>query len=150
VPLALTASGAAVHLVGPALRDLPVESLTCEACGTETVTRDLPPVSIDVAAVFEELAAGATRSLPRTAIACVCRARALTLSTVLTLVVHTAGATMVGEVSPGHVRAVAGTLSCAGCSRSWDAADQDLPRQIRVAIATFTAALSSGEISWSD
>lgn len=150
MPLALTASDGAVHLVGPALRDLPVESLTCEACGTETVTRDLPPVGIDVAAVLDELATGATRTHPRTAPVCVCGALALTLSTVLTLVVHTAGATMVGEVYSGPVCEGAGTLSCADCSRSWAAADHGHPPQVQAAIATFTAALSSGEISWSD
>jgi hypothetical protein len=148
VPLALTTADGAVHLVGPALRDLPVESLTCEACGTETVTRDLPPVGIDVAAVLDELATGATRTHPGTAPVCVCGARALTLSAVLTLVVHTAGATMVGEVSSGPV--CEGTLSCAGCSRSWAAADHGHPPQVQAAIATFNAALSSGEISWSD
>jgi hypothetical protein len=146
----LTASDAAIHLVGPAVRDLPVESLTCEACGTETVTRDLPPVGIDVAAVLEELAVAPTGSLPQAVPACECGARTLSLSTVLTLAVHTAGATMVGEVSPGRVLAAAGSLSCARCSRSWEAADPDLPPQVRAAIAAFTAALAIGEIRWSD
>lgn len=150
MPLVLTTSAAAICVVGPALRDLPVESLTCEACGTETVTRDLPPVGIDVAALLEELASAPRGSIPQAVPACVCGARALTFSAVLTLVVHAAGATMVAEVSPGPVPTAARTLSCADCSRSWDAADADPPTQVRAAIATFTAALSSGQISWSD
>lgn len=149
MPLVLTASDTAIHVVGPALRDLPVESLTCEACRTETVTRDLPPVGIDVAAVLEELAARPTRSLPRAVPACVCGALTLTLATVLTVVVHAAGTTMVGEVAPGAV-ATAGTLSCAGCARSWEAADPDLPLQVRAAFGAFAAALSSSDVRWSD
>ena len=150
VSLVLAASGVTVRLVGPTVRDLPVESLTCEACGTETVTRDLPPVGIDVAAVLEELASGATRSGPQRVPACVCGADALVFSTVLALVVHAAGTTMVGEVPTAPVRTAAGTLSCAGCSRSWDAADADLPSQVRLAHDAFGAALSKGEIEWSD
>jgi len=148
VPLVLTTSHAAFHLRGPTLRELPVESLECEACGTETVTRDLPPVGIDVAAVLDELAAGASPSLLRAAPPCACGARALTMSTVLTLVVHAAGATMVGEVSSGPIATA--TLSCARCSRSWDSVATHLPPRIRGAFATFTAALSSGRIRCSD
>ena len=33
-----------------------MESLTCKACGRHTVTRDLPPIGIDVVAVLEQLA----------------------------------------------------------------------------------------------
>jgi len=42
--LVLTASpGPGIRLVGPAVRDVAVESLTCEACARETLTGDLPP-----------------------------------------------------------------------------------------------------------
>src|SRR5699024_2618841 len=115
----------------------PVESLTCEACGTETVTRDLPPVGIDVAAALEELAAGQPPSLSPGAPTCACGARVLSLTIVLLLVVHTAGASMTGEVSPARAWTT-GTLSCAGCSGCWTVADPGLPPEIGAAIAAFT------------
>src|SRR3954454_12801712 len=59
LPLVLIASGrGGVVLAGPTVRDLPVESLTCKACARQTVTRDLPPIGIDVAAVLQQLAGG--------------------------------------------------------------------------------------------
>lgn len=150
MPLALTTSATAIQLIGPSLRDLPVESLTCEACGETTVTRDLPPVGIHVGAVLEKLAAASTGSLPGTEPTCACGAQTLTLTAVVTLVVHAAGATMVGETSTQPIIEGATTLSCAGCSGSWQATDPDLPPHVVAAISEFTAALSSGDVRWSD
>jgi hypothetical protein len=153
LPLALTGSDSrGIRLAGPTMRDLPVESLTCKACARQTVTRDLPPIQIDVAAVIEQLAAvGPTEPPPLGLRAgsptCTCGEPALTWSSVVTLTVHVAGATMLGEVSSKHVAATpTGTLSCGACSRSWDATHLNLPLQIREAISAFTAALSRGDV----
>ncbi|RNM11495.1 hypothetical protein EFL26_22565 [Nocardioides pocheonensis] len=141
-----------VRLVGPPILDLPVESLVCKACDGRTVTRDLPPIGIDVAAVLEQLA-GVGRSdvaAPGThdaAPTCACGAPDLTWSTVVPLTVHTAGTTMTGEVptTPSSASPT-GILSCAACSGSWDATHPDLPARILNAFSAFDAALSRGEV----
>jgi hypothetical protein len=148
----LTASrGHGIGLAGPTVRDLPVESLTCKACARRTVTRDLPPIGIDVAAVLEQLAAVGRTALPALSLragspTCTCGVQALTWSTVVTLTVHAAGVTMLGEVSSRPAPTPTGTLSCAACSRSWDVTRPDLPAQVREAISAFTAALSHGHV----
>jgi hypothetical protein len=152
LPLVLTASGSGgIGLAGSTVRELPVESLTCKACGRHTVTRDLPPIGIDVVAVLEQLAAAETaRPSPGVgAISpmCACGSPILTLSTVVALTVHTAGATMLGEVSPGNSAATpGGTLTCGACSRSWDVTRSDLSAHVREAVSAFIAALSRGDV----
>jgi hypothetical protein len=153
LPLTLSASDSrGIRLAGPTMLDLPVESLTCKACDRQTVTRDLPPIGIDVAAVLEQLAAVGRTDRPALSLqdgspTCTCGVQALTWSTVVTLTVHTVGSTMLGEVSSRHSAAArTGTLSCVECSRSWDVTRPDLPAQVREAISAFTAALSRGGV----
>ena len=153
LPLVLTGSDSrGVGLAGSTARDVRVESLTCKACARETVTRDLPPIDIDVAGVLEQLAAVGRTVLPLVGLragspTCTCGERALIWSSVVTLTVHVAGATMLGEVSSRHLAATpTGTLSCGVCARSWDATRPNLPLQIREAISAFTAALSRGDV----
>ncbi len=150
LPLVLTTSGGGIALTGPTVRELPVESLTCKACGRHTVTRDLPPIGIDVAAVLEQLAAVASAcpSLGVQALSpmCTCGSQTLTWSTVVALTVHTAGATMLGEVSPEGADTPAGTLTCGVCSRSWDHTLVDPPAQVQAAADAFNAALTRGEV----
>lgn len=153
LPLVLTASdGRGIRLAGSPVRDLPVESLTCKACARQTGTSDLPPIGIDVVAVLDELAAlgrAAPPSLLVSTLSPACRCGALTLawSTVVVLTVHTAGGTMLGEVSSTNsaVRPT-GTLTCAACSRSWDVTRADLPTQVREATTAFSAALFGGDV----
>jgi hypothetical protein len=153
LPLALTAShGRGIGLAGSTVRDLPVESLTCEACARRTATSDLPPIGIDVVAVLEQLAAVGGSALPSPGVrslrpTCTCGSKTLTWSTVVALTVHTAGATMLGEVSSPHPGATpTGTLTCGECSGSWDVADPDQPAQIREATTAFCAALHRGDV----
>jgi hypothetical protein len=119
LPLVLTASESrGIGLAGPTVRDLPVESVTCKACGRYTVTRDLPPIGIDVAAVLEQLAAAGQTARPSldaraTSPVCTCGSHTLTWSTVVALTVHTAGTRMLGEVSPRSPAGTPrGTLRC--------------------------------------
>ena len=150
LPLVLTTYAGGVDLAGSTVRELPVESLTCKACGRHTITRDLPPIGIDVAAVLEKLAAeeagrpsvraGAT--LPR----CTCGSEDLSWSAVVALTVHTAGSTMLGEVSRSMAATPAGTLACGACRRAWDGIREDLPGQVQAAVDTFRAALTRGEV----
>jgi len=148
----LTASDSrGVRLAGPTARDVPVESLACKACDRQTVTRDLPPIGIDVAAVLEKLAevggSDGPALEPHDAPTCTCGASALTWSTVVPLTVHAAGAVMIGEVSTRHSSAApSGILSCAACSGSWDVTRSDLPTRIGQAVSGFAAALSRGEV----
>jgi len=155
--LVLTASpGRGIRLVGPAVRDVAVESLTCEACTRETLTGDLPPIGVDVAAVLEQLAEGGPVDAPAVsrqplAPTCLCGARALTWSWVLTITVHAAGASMLGEVVSRPSMGVRdGNLSCGACSRSWDLEVPGLPARVREAIGVFGAALSCGEVGWDE
>lgn len=156
LPVVLTASESrGVRLVGPVMLDLPVESLVCKACDGRTVTRDLPPIGIDVAAVLEQLAEVGRSDVaarePRDASpTCTCGVPALTWSTVVPIAVHTAGTTMVGEVATTRPSAApTGILSCAACSGSWDAARPNLPARVLDALRAFDAALSGGEV-WVD
>jgi hypothetical protein len=154
LPLVLTSShSGGIHLVGPPLLDRPVESLTCKACDRQIVTRDLPPIGIDIAAVLQQLAEigrtdGPALDLEDAMPTCTCGVQALTWSTVITLTVHTAGATMHGEVSSRDWPATpTGTLSCAACSRSWKVGTPSgMQEQIREALSGFAAALSCGEV----
>ena len=153
LPVVLTASGSSgVRLVGPATLDLPVESLVCKACDGRTVTRDLPPIGIDVAAVLEQLAEVgrsdvAAREPQDAWPTCACGVPALTWSTVVPVAVHTAGPTMIGEVATTRRSAApTGILSCAACSRSWDATRPDLPTRVLNAFRAFDASLSRGEV----
>lgn len=153
LPVVLTGSESrGVLLVGPPMVDLPVESLVCKACDARTVTRDLPPIGIDVAAVLGQLAEVGRSDVaapePHDASpTCACRAQALTWSTVVPLAVHTAGTTMIGEVATTRPSAPpSGALSCAACSGSWDATRADLPAPILDAFRAFDAALSRGEV----
>jgi hypothetical protein len=143
--------GSGVRLTGPATRDLPVESLVCKACDRQTVTRDLPPIGIDVAAVLEQLAEVGESAGPEPEShdppTCACGVSALTWSTVVPLTVHTAGATMIGEVSTTHSSAApSGILSCPACSGSWDVTRPGMPTRILKAFSAFTAAVSRGEV----
>jgi hypothetical protein len=154
--LVIASRNSGVVLAGPAERNLPVESLTCKACARQTVTRDLPPIGIDVAAVLEQLAA-AGRAVVRPlgerggSATCPCGEQALTWSTVVTITVHVAGATIRGEVSSRQVAAAAtGTLSCGACARSWDGTSPHLPTQIREALGAFTGALARGDVTLPD
>ncbi|WP_457111540.1 hypothetical protein [Marmoricola sp. URHA0025 HA25] len=135
------------------MRDLPVESLTCKACARQTVTRDLPPIGIDVAAVLQQLAGGRAIAPPPGerggSPTCTCGEQALTWSSVVGLSVHVAGATMRGEVSSRQA-VPTGTLSCGACSRSWDGTRADLPPVIREALSTFTGALARGAVALPD
>jgi hypothetical protein len=151
--LVLTASpGRGIRLVGRAVRDVAVESLTCEACARETLTSDLPPIGVDVAAVLEQLADAEYAVRPligrrSVAPACLCGAQALTWSSIVAITVHAAGASMLGEVSSSRpVGARTGTLSCGACCRSWDVELPDLPAQVSEAIGAFSSALSCGEV----
>jgi hypothetical protein len=153
LPVVLTASDSrGVRLAGPPMLDLPVESLACKACDRQIVTRDLPTIGIDVAAVLEQLAevgrsGGPVLASQGASPICVCGVPALTWSTVVPLTVHTAGATMLGEVSTTHSSAPqTATLLCAACSGSWDVTRLDLPAHIREAFSAFTAALADGDV----
>lgn len=154
LPLVLTTSpGGGIGIAGTAVRDLPVESLTCKACLRRTITRDLPPIGVDVTAVLEQLADGRITSAtvrPRVeSLNCLCGAQRLTWSSVITITVHMAGETMLGEVSSGPPGAApTGTLSCPECSRSWESGRSDLPAQIQDAFLAFTGELSVGEVGW--
>jgi hypothetical protein len=154
LPLVLTASDDGIGLAGSTVRDLPVESLTCKACGTNTFTRDLPPIGIDVAAVLEQLRATTTRAplhVPPAAPTCRCGSEALTWSSVVELTVHTAGETMLGEVTTeASMGAPSGTLTCGACSGSWNSSRPDLPRQAQDAITAFISALSRGDVRSGD
>ena len=82
---------------------------------------------------------------------CTCGEQALSWSTLVTITVHVAGATMRGEVSSRQVAAVpTGTLSCGACARSWDGTSPHLPPQIREALSTFTGALARGDVTLPD
>ena len=152
LPVEVTASdGSGVRLVGPAMRDLPVESLTCKACDRQTVTRDLPPIGIDVATVLEQVAEGGRFDGPalesHDAPTCTCGVPALTWSTVVVLTIHTAGTTMIGEVTTTHSWAdPTGTMSCSACSGSWDVTRLDVPTRISKAFSAFAGALSRGDV----
>jgi hypothetical protein len=156
LPLALTAShGRGIGLAGTDVRDLPVESLTCKACARRTVTSDLPPIGIDVVAVLEQLAAVGRTALPSSGVqplppTCTCGSQTLTWSTVVALTVHTAGATMVGEVSARSFAVPTGTLRCGSCSGSWDVARADQPAQIRKATTAFCVTVSRGDVRFRD
>jgi hypothetical protein len=154
LPLVLSASETGgIVLAGSTMRDRPVESLTCKACGRRTVTRDLPPIGIDVAAVLEQLAA-AGRTAPPTLDAsptCTCGSNALTWTTVVALTVHTAGATMLGEVTAeGSAGPPGGNMTCGACARSWDVSDTDLPARVREAATAFAEAVARGDVSSGD
>jgi hypothetical protein len=149
----LTASASrGIGLAGPTVRDLPVESVTCKACGRHTVTRDLPPIGIDMGAVLEQLAAAGRTARPSldaraTSPVCTCGSHTLTWTTVVALTVHTAGTTMLGEVSPrSPADTPSGTLRCGACPRSWDVTCLDLPAQVQAASIAFTAALIRGDV----
>lgn len=154
LPLVLSSSDSGgIQLAGPPMSDRPVDSLTCKACDRQVVTRDLPPIGIDLAAVLQQLAAagrpdGPALELDTAAPTCTCGAQALTWSTLITLTVHMAGATMLGEVSSRDWPATpTGTLSCAACSRSWEVVTAaGMAEQVREALSRFDAALSRGAV----
>jgi hypothetical protein len=88
------------------------------------------------------------RDIPPT---CTCGSQTLTWSTVVVLTVHTAGATMLGEVfSRSLAGGPTGTLTCGGCSRSWDLSRADLPARVQEATRAFGAALNRGDVGLAD